>query len=45
VLAERTVETHMRAIFQKLRLPNSGEEHRRGHAVLAYLNARRTAST
>ena len=29
VLTERTVETHMRAIFQKLRLADSGDDHRR----------------
>ncbi|MDT3442732.1 response regulator transcription factor [Pseudofrankia sp. BMG5.37] len=37
VLAERTVETHMRGIFQRLRIPDTGEEHRRVLAVLAYL--------
>jgi DNA-binding NarL/FixJ family response regulator len=39
VMAERTVETHMRSIFQKLRLPDSGEEHRRVLAVLSYIDA------
>jgi DNA-binding NarL/FixJ family response regulator len=39
VVAERTVETHMRSIFQKLRLPDSGEEHRRVLAVLSYIDA------
>jgi DNA-binding NarL/FixJ family response regulator len=38
VMAERTVETHMRSIFQKLRLPDSGEEHRRVLAVLSYID-------
>jgi DNA-binding NarL/FixJ family response regulator len=37
VVAERTVETHMRAIFQKLDLFDSDDKHRRVLAVLAYL--------
>jgi DNA-binding NarL/FixJ family response regulator len=37
VVAERTVETHMRAIFQKLDLFDSDDTHRRVLAVLAYL--------
>jgi DNA-binding NarL/FixJ family response regulator len=37
VVAERTIETHMRSIFQKLRLVDSGDNHRRVLAVLAYL--------
>ena len=39
VLAERTVETHLRTIFQKLRLSDSGDDHRRVLAVLTYLTS------
>jgi DNA-binding NarL/FixJ family response regulator len=37
VVAERTIETHMRSIFQKLRLVESDDTHRRVLSVLAYL--------
>jgi DNA-binding NarL/FixJ family response regulator len=37
VVAERTIETHMRTIFQKLGIDDSGDTHRRVLAVLAYL--------
>lgn len=38
-LAERTVETHMRGIFQKLDIPDTGDRHRRVLAVLTYMAA------
>jgi DNA-binding NarL/FixJ family response regulator len=44
VVAERTVETHMRSIFQKLRIPDTGDEHRRVMAVLAFMRARSDAA-
>lgn len=37
VLAERTVETHMRSIFQKLRINDTPDSHRRVLAVLTHL--------
>ena len=40
-LAERTVETHIASIMQKLRLHETGEERRRVLAVLAGLGLRR----
>jgi DNA-binding NarL/FixJ family response regulator len=39
VVTDRTVETHMRSIFQKLRIAESTTSHRRVLAVLAYLRS------
>jgi DNA-binding NarL/FixJ family response regulator len=39
VVTERTVEAHVTQIFQKLRLPESSDQHRRVLAVLAFLRA------
>jgi DNA-binding NarL/FixJ family response regulator len=36
-LSERTVETHVTSILQKLRLPNGDDDHRRVLCVVAYL--------
>lgn len=38
-VSERTVETHMRGVFFKLGIAESGTSHRRVTAVLAYLDA------
>ncbi|WP_396452506.1 helix-turn-helix transcriptional regulator [Actinomadura sp.] len=37
-LAERTVETHMRGIFQKRGIADDADRHRRVLAVLAYMS-------
>lgn len=36
-LSERTVESHIRAIFDRLRLPNTGDLHRRVLAAVEFL--------
>jgi DNA-binding NarL/FixJ family response regulator len=38
-VTERTVEAHVTQVFQKLRLPESPDQHRRVLAVLAFLRA------
>lgn len=45
VIAERTVETHMRAIFRKLHIDEDEGHHRRVLAVLAHLTNPRPEST
>jgi DNA-binding NarL/FixJ family response regulator len=43
VVAERTVETHMRSIFQKLQIGETADRHRRVMAVLAFMRTRSAA--
>jgi serine/threonine-protein kinase PknK len=38
-VTEGTVEKHVRSILSKLRLPESGEDHRRVLAVIAFLDS------
>jgi DNA-binding NarL/FixJ family response regulator len=38
-LSERTVEAHVRHLLNKLDMPDSEDDHRRVHAVLAHLSA------
>ena len=38
-MSERAVERHVTAIFAKLELPATDQDHRRVLAVLAYLKA------
>ena len=38
-ITEHTVEKHVKNIFATLRLPQSGDDHRRVLAVVTFLNA------
>lgn len=40
-LSDRTVETHVRHVMQKLRIPDTADDHRRVLAVITYLQASR----
>jgi DNA-binding NarL/FixJ family response regulator len=42
VITERTVETHMRSIFRKLQIEDTGDTHRRVRAVLTHLTHQRS---
>jgi DNA-binding NarL/FixJ family response regulator len=39
-VTEGTVEKHVRSIMMKLQVPETGDDHRRVHAVIAFLEAR-----
>ena len=39
-VTEGTIEKHVRSIMSKLNLPDTGEDHRRVLAVIAFLDAR-----
>jgi DNA-binding NarL/FixJ family response regulator len=42
VLSQRTVDAHLRSVFAKLDLPDSPQDNRRVHAVLAFRDGART---
>ncbi|QNG55937.1 helix-turn-helix transcriptional regulator [Pseudonocardia petroleophila] len=42
VLSQRTVDAHLRSVFAKLDLPDSPQDNRRVHAVLAFHDGTRT---